>query len=61
MNYMARKRKPKKFRAVQMIKEMARERVGAPPMEKIVPHKKENPEKHKATMGKLLGEGSDIG
>jgi hypothetical protein len=61
MNYMARKRKPKKFRAVQMIREMARERLGAPPEEKIVPHKKKNPEKHKATMGKLLGEGSDIG
>ncbi len=56
MNFMARKKKPKKFDAVQVVKEMARERVGAPPAEKVVPHKKKNPEKHKATLEKLLGE-----
>ncbi|MFY9743747.1 MAG: hypothetical protein WA252_02175 [Candidatus Sulfotelmatobacter sp.] len=53
---MARKRKPKQFRAVQVVKEMARERVGAPPVGKVVPHKKKNPEKHKATLEKLLNE-----
>jgi hypothetical protein len=56
MNFMARKKKPKRFRAVQAVKELARERVGAPPVEKVVPHKKKNPDKHKATLAKLLGE-----
>jgi hypothetical protein len=53
---MARKKKTKPFRAVQIVKEMARERVGAPPGEKVVPHKKGNPEKHKQTLEKLLEE-----
>jgi hypothetical protein len=53
---MPRKKKAKKFRAVQAVKELARERLGAPPTEKVVPHKKKNPEKHKATLRKLLEE-----
>ena len=53
---MAPKKKAKKFRAVQAIKELARERVGAPPVGKVVPHKKKNQEKHKPTLGKLLQE-----
>jgi hypothetical protein len=53
---MARKKKPKPFRAVTVVKEMARERVGRPPAEKIVIEKKKKPEKHKPTLGKLLGE-----
>jgi len=53
---MARKKKKKTFRAVQAVKELARERVGAPPAAKVVPHKKKNDAKHKATLGKLLGE-----
>ena len=53
---MARKKKMKKFRAVQAVKELARERLGAPPTEKIVPHKNKKPNKHKPTLGKLLGE-----
>ncbi|HTU40581.1 MAG TPA: hypothetical protein VMF10_02655 [Candidatus Aquilonibacter sp.] len=56
MNFMARKKKSRKLDAVQVVKEMARERVGAPPAEKVVPHKKKNPEKHKATLEKLLDE-----
>ena len=36
---MARKKKVKRFRAVQAVKELARERMGAPPAEKVVPHK----------------------
>lgn len=51
---MPRKRKPKPFRAVTAVKELARERVGAPPAEKIVIEKKKKPEKHKPTLGKLL-------
>ena len=53
---MARKRKVKRFQAVQAVKELARERMGAPPAGKVVPHKQKNPAKHKATLGKLLDE-----
>jgi hypothetical protein len=54
---MARKKKVKRFHAVQAVKELARERMGAPPAEKVVPHKNKKPSKHKATLGKLLDEG----
>jgi hypothetical protein len=54
---MARKKKAKRFRAVTAVKELARERVGAPPAGQIVIAKKKKPEKHKPTLGKLLGEG----
>lgn len=51
---MARKRKPRPFRAVTAVKELARERVGQPPAEKIVVEKTKKPEKHKPTLGKWL-------
>ena len=35
---------------------LARERMGAPPGGKVVPHKNKDPEKHKPTLEKLLGE-----
>ena len=38
------------------VKELARERMGAPPAAKVVPHKKKYPVKHKATLEKLLNE-----
>lgn len=54
---MARKKKKlRPFRAVDAVKALARERVGAPPASKIVVEKKKKPEKHKPTLGKLLGE-----
>jgi hypothetical protein len=53
---MVRKKKGKRFHAVQAVKELARERVGAPPAEKVVPHKNKKPSKHKPTLAKLLGE-----
>ena len=53
---MARKKKMKQFGAVQAVKELARERMGAPPAGKVVPHKNKKPEKHKPTLGKLLGD-----
>jgi hypothetical protein len=53
---MARKKKVKRFRAVQAVKELARERIGAPPGEKVVPHKSKKPEKHKPTLRNLLDE-----
>jgi hypothetical protein len=53
---MARKKKIKRFRAVQAVKELARERLGAPPTGKVVPHKNKKAEKHKPTLGKLMDE-----
>jgi hypothetical protein len=54
---MARKKKIKRFEAVQAVKELARERMGAPPVEKVVPHKNKKNDKHKPTLGKLLEDG----
>jgi hypothetical protein len=53
---MPRKKKAKRFRAVTAVKELARERVGSPPAEKIVLEKKKKPEKHKPTLNRLLNE-----
>jgi hypothetical protein len=53
---MARKKKVKRFRAVQAVKELARERMGAPPAGKVVPHKNKQQEKHKPTLGRLLND-----
>ena len=53
---MPRKKKPKRFEAVQAVKQLARERVGAPPAAKVVLEKKKKAEKNKPTLGKLLGE-----
>ena len=53
---MARKKKVKRFRAVTAVKELARERVGRPPAEKIVVEKTKKPERHKPTIGRLLSE-----
>jgi hypothetical protein len=53
---MARKKKIKRFRAVTAVKELARERVGAPPAGQIVLEKKKKPEKHKPTLEKLIEE-----
>jgi hypothetical protein len=56
---LARRKKPKPFRAVQAVKAAAREKIGAPPPTRRVPDvKKERREKHKPTLAKLLGEGS---
>lgn len=52
---MGRKKKVKRFRAVTAVKELARERVGTPPGKKVILEKKKKPEKHKPTLGKLLG------
>lgn len=57
---MPRRKKPKPFRAVTAVKELARERVGRPPAEKIVLEKKKKPEKHKPTLGKLLGDADKL-
>lgn len=51
---MPKKKKLKRFRAVTAVKQLARERMGTPPAEKIVIEKKNKPEKYKPTLGKLL-------
>jgi len=55
----AKRRKPKPFRAVEAVKAMARERIGEPPASRIVPDKKKktrSTEKHKPTLGRMLGQ-----
>jgi hypothetical protein len=55
---MPRKKKKKPFRAVTVVKEMARERIGTPPPTQVVPdRKKRKTEKHKRTLGELLDQG----
>lgn len=56
---MPRKPKKKTFSAAQAVREMARERVGSPKPSRQVPAKKTKPEKHKPTLGRLLGESSE--
>lgn len=56
----AKKKKPRKFSAVQAVKQMARERIGAPGTEQVVPDlkkKRKSAEKHKLTLVQLLQEG----
>jgi len=56
---MARKKKPKKFSAVQAVKAAAREKIGRPPISKVVPNRKRSDAKHKPTLGDLLRAESD--
>jgi hypothetical protein len=51
---MARKPRKKIFSAAKIVREMARERVGAPKASQLVVAKKAKPEKYKPTLGKLL-------
>jgi hypothetical protein len=53
---MPRKNKKKTFSAAKVVREIARERVGSPRPSRLVLGKKAKPEKHKATLGKLLTE-----
>lgn len=49
------KRKPKKFSAVDQVKAMARAQIGAPPAGRVVPDRRDKKiDKHKPTLGKLL-------
>jgi hypothetical protein len=55
----AKKKKPKRFRAVTAVKKLARERIGTPPPEQVVPDKKNKrkiSEKHKLTLTRLLSD-----
>jgi len=55
--YVAKRRKPKPFRAVEAVKAMAREHIGAPPASRVVPDKRKQQEttpKHKPSLAKLM-------
>ena len=54
---MAKRKKPKRFTAVEAVKTMAREQIGAPPASRVVPdRKKRKTDKHRPTLDKLLQE-----
>lgn len=54
---MAKKKKIKRLDAVQMVKEMARDRIGAPPLPRVVPDKKKSAaEKHKAKLSEVISQ-----
>jgi hypothetical protein len=58
----ARKKKQKKFTAVRELKALARQLMGTPPSQRIVPdgrRKQAASEKHKSTLGRLLREDED--
>jgi len=49
------KRKPKKFSAVDQVKAMARAQIGTPPAGRVVPDRREKKiDKHKPTLGEML-------
>ena len=53
---MPKKTKKKIFRAVEAVKALARERIGTPPPERVVPGRKQQrtrKEKHKPTLARL--------
>jgi hypothetical protein len=53
----AKKKKPRRFTAVEAVKSMARAQIGEPPASRVVPdRKKKKSEKHKPTLAKLLDE-----
>lgn len=54
MRIMPRKKKLKKFRAVETVKAMARERIGTPKASRIVLDRKKKEEKRKPTLGEML-------
>jgi hypothetical protein len=60
METMAKKRKVKKFGKVTAVKALARERIGAPPTERVLPHRKrDQPEMHKPTLTNLIDDPSN--
>jgi len=54
---MPKKAKKKTFLAVKAVKALARERIGTPPVERVIPDRKneqKRKEKHKPTLGQLI-------
>jgi len=56
MRAMAKRKKSKRFTAVEAVKTMAREQIGAPPASRVVPNRKKKIEKHKPTLERMLDE-----
>jgi hypothetical protein len=53
----SKKKKPKRFTAVEAVKTMAREQIGAPRASQVLSNrKKDKADKHKPSLGKLLDE-----
>jgi hypothetical protein len=53
----SKKRRLKRFTAVEAVKTMAREQIGAPPASRVVPNrKKKKTGKHKLTLAEVLRE-----
>jgi len=53
----AKKKKPKRFTAVEAVKSMARAQIGEPPPSRVVPDRKQKKtEKHKPTLARVLSE-----
>jgi hypothetical protein len=53
----SKKKKVKRFSAVQAVKEMSRDRIGTLPVSRVVPDRKkklESSKKHKPTLGELV-------
>jgi hypothetical protein len=56
---MPKKKRPKRFRAIEAVKAMARERIGIPPASRVIANRKrKEKEKHKPTFEDLLDEAS---
>ena len=53
---MAKKKKPKRFTAVEAVKTMARAQIGEPPPSRVVPDRKKKTEERKPTLRDLLDE-----
>ncbi len=53
---MPKKRKKPRFRAVEAVKALARERIGTPKASQVVPDKKKKDQKHKPTLARILKE-----
>jgi hypothetical protein len=56
---MPKRKKKKTFHAVSAVKALARERIGTPPPEQVLPDhrkKKSSEKKHKPTLGQMLQE-----
>jgi hypothetical protein len=57
LNMAAKKKKLKRFSAVQAVKEMSRDRIGTLPVSRVVPDRKkklETSKKHKPSLEKLV-------
>lgn len=54
---MPRGKKPGKFRAVEAVKALARERIGAPKASQVVVDRKKKAEKRKPTLQDMLNDG----